>query len=224
MKRVIWLLLFALALPLMPQQHVEALTVSDYSVTLDCTGFYRSDRTFTYDRDNVADDGATEEHFAIIVTDSVGTILWQTEGYGAVGSTITSGARYDAYEVAPAPGPITFVFKSFAGNGYDEQIAYTATGSCGDSPTTTPPPTSTPVPTATLTPTPTSGPGPTATPTPTATANYVLRVTQVFGDQSYDVALKLEVTPADFVQVGFMVVITGLLITLIFVFVHRSQQ
>jgi len=213
MKRVIGLLLFALALPFfLPIRQVEAAGITGLSVTaMDCVGFTLSDYNAVFDRDNT---GTASESIEISVRDSVGTLLWLHTESVALGTYDVPGGSYSYDLASPVNGDLTLTYKSLAGNSLEEQIAFTYTGLC-TIPTATPTPTETP----TETPTPTA----TLVASPSPTANYVLRSTIVFGDQSYDVALKLEVTPADYVMVGLGVVTVGLLMMLIFLFIKRGQ-
>lgn len=223
MKRVIPLLLAVLLSLLLPFRKVEASSITG-TVSLFCENWYWSEHTTTFDR-NVTGGG---DLYELTITDSLGTVVYY-ESYPADLGEYHSDAATRSYTTLPAPGTITFVIKSVAGGGYEEQIMQTQTGECeGDGPTNTPPPTftpsNTPTPTPTATFTATPGPSPTPTATATATANYILRITQVFGEQSYDVALRMEVTPADYVMIGFQVVIVGLLMTFLFVFVRRPPR
>lgn len=209
MKRVS-IFLPALLLLFMPFVHVEAAGVTGLSVTaMDCSGFTLSDYEVAFDRDNT---GLGSESVEISVRDSVGTLLWLHTETVALGSYSVPGST-SSYDLAsPVNGDLTFTYKSLAGNSLEEQVAFTFTGLCSI-PTPTPTPSPTPEPTATL------------APTATTTPNYVLRTTVVFGDQSYDVAIKMEVTPADYVMIGFLVVIAGLLMVLLFLVAQqRSRQ
>lgn len=198
---------------LLPRQPVEALTVTGLTVTLDCSGGHYTDFNYTFDRDNT---GIGKEAFQIVVTDAGSNVVHLVSNSVTLGSYSETGADF-TYNLATAvPGAIVYQWVSQAGNGFDEQVAFSYTGFCGEPPTATP----TPSPTETATP----GPSPTPTPGPTTTPNYVLRSTLVIGGQSYDVAINMEVTPADYVMVGFLVVITGLLMILIFLYVKRGEQ
>ncbi len=212
MKRVTPLVMFLLTTLLVPLAHVEAAGIAGLSITaMDCAGFSMSTYTLTADRDNT---GTGQESIEATVRDSVGTLLLITPLSIPLGTYTVDPATYTYDLASPVNGDLTFTITSLAGNSLEEQVAYTFTGYCSI-PTATPSPT--PIPTETPSPTPTLA----ATASPTA--NYVLRSTLVIGDQSYDVAIRMEVTPADYVQVGFSVVIVGLLMTLIFLFVKRGQ-
>ena len=213
MRRFVLSALPFLAALLLPLAHVEAVGITGLSVTaMDCVGFTLSDYDATFDRDNT---GTGSESIEISVRDSASTLLWLHTETVALGSYSVPGGSYSFDLASPVNGDLTLTYKSLAGNSLEEQIAFTYTGLC-TIPTATP----TPTPTPTETPTPT----PTVVASPSPTANYVLRATIVFGDTSYDVAMKLEVTPADYVMVGFLVVITGLLMMLLFLVVKRGQQ
>jgi len=235
MKRVIRLLPLCLLLLLMPLAHVGALGIAGMSMTvMDCVGFTVSGYTATFDRDNT---GAGNESIEISVRDSANTLLWIFTAAMPLGTYPVSGSSASYNLASPVNGALTFTYRSLPGNGFDEQIGFTYTGNCVI-PTATPTltPTNTLTPTATNTPTPTDTPtitptptatsvgSPTPTPTATTTPNYVLRATQMFGEQSYDVAMRMEVTPAEFVMIGFQAATVGLLIIFIFIFVRRIPR
>lgn len=198
--------MLCLALPfiswlLLAPWHVEAASVSGLTVTLGCTGFDISAFTFTLDRDNT---GTGNEAYQIIVTDSANTVVHLDSNLRALGAFSQNAGSTSYNQGIPVPGAVTYKWVSLAGNGLPEQVAYSFVGTCQ-------PPTPTPTPTAT------------PTPAPTATPIAVVNSTLVIGDRVYDVTLKMEVTPGDYVMVGFGVVISGLLMMLIFLLVKRTR-
>ena len=217
------LLLPLLAVLLMPRQPVEALSVTG-TVSLFCANWVWGEHTTTFDRDT---SGLGSETYEVIITDSTATVVFY-ESYNVTLGDYPSGSAVRDYTTLPAPGLITFVLKSPAGNGFEEQIAYTISDTCtGDGPTSTPPPTFTPSYTPTLTPTATftatPGPSPTPTATATNTPNYVMRSTVVYGEgQTQDVAIVYEISAGD---IGIIVVGAGIfsvLVIMTFLNIRRS--
>lgn len=181
-----------IALSLAAVLPARALSITGLTVTLSCSGFTYSGFDFTFDRDNT---GAGSESYQIIVTDSAANVVHLVSNTAALGSYSESSGSGSYNLGTPVGGAVTYTWKSLAGNGLEEQIAYQVVGYCGATPTPTP--SDTPTPTATLTPTPsetptptptltpTPGPSPTLTPTITNTPNYVVRATVVTGEDTY---------------------------------------
>lgn len=204
MKRCTLFLLPCLLL-LFPLRQVGALGIAGLSITsMDCVGFTYSAYTPTFDRDNT---GTGAESFQLTVRDSAGTLLFISANTVPLGAYPSSGGS-QVYDLAsPINGDLTLEYKSLAGNGFEEQIAYSHTGFCSiptATPTLTATETPTPTPTNTPTPTPTATDTPvfTSTPTPTITptANYVVRSTVVYGDGEYqDVAVVYQISAGEII-------------------------
>jgi len=182
-------LLIVLSLAALPAQ---AMTITGLTITLSCSGFDFTAFNYTFDRDNT---GSGSESYQITVTDSAANVVHLVSNTVALGP-YSEGSGSGSYNLGtPVGGAVTYTWKSLAGNGYEEQIAYQVVGYCGATPTPTP--SETPTPTATFTPTPSETPTPTptltptpgASPTPTATItntpNYVVRATVVTGEDTY---------------------------------------
>lgn len=202
MKRLLFLPLFCLCLfGLTP---VEAMSISGLTISLTCSGFSYTDFTFTFDRNNT---GTGNESYQIVVTDSADNVIHlvsNSASLGPYGESAGSGT----YNISTAvTGAVTYTWKSLAGNGFEEQIAYQVVGYCGDAPTATPTatatPTETPTPTPTPTETPTPGPSPTLTPTVTNTPNYVVRATVAVGEGYQDFAVLYQVDAGQ-IMIGFL--------------------
>lgn len=197
MKRVIPSLLVILTfICLLPRQPVEALTVTGLTVTLTCSGGHYGDFGYTFDRDNT---GIGKEAFQIVVTDSGSNVVHLVSNSVTLGSYTETGADFTYNSGTAIPGAIVYQWVSQAGNGFDEQVAFSYTGFCGDAPTATP------TPTPTLTPT----PGPSPTPTPTITPTASIQDVYTVGGQ--DVLLVRQVTPGEAAIVGLLTLIAGLL-------------
>lgn len=213
MKRFYFLSLTVLLLCFYGLPSVGALSITGLTVTLTCTGFTYSDFNYTFDRNNT---GAGSESYQIVVTDSTSAVIHLISNTAALGS-YSEGAGVGTYNISSAaPGAITYTWKSIAGNGLEEQIAYQVTGYCGATPTPTE--TATPTPTATFTPspTPTATATPGASPTPTATItntpNYVVRATVVTEDGYQDFAVVYQVDAGQIMISFLLALICGVLI------------
>ncbi len=219
------LILLPIVFCLLPISGVEALTITGISVTLTCTSFTYTDFSYTFDRDNT---GTGQEAYQIIVTDSDNNVVHLVSNTAGLGGPSSEGGNTGSFNLGTAvAGALTYKWVSLAGNGLEEQIAYSVTGFCGDAPTATP--TSTPTPTATFTPsptatsTPTPGPSPTLTPSITPTANYVVRSTVVYGDdQTQDVALVYQITAGDVAITLMLAAIFAALLLMMFLQIRRS--
>jgi hypothetical protein len=113
-----------------------ALTVSNPSITIDCTQVcINTGTTLTTDRDNT---GAGQESNGFSVEDGIGTHLAGDGGNTPVGNVYTYPApQCYSYYTNPQYNPIIFRFISAAGNGYPQQIAYTTSGTCNGLPLAT---------------------------------------------------------------------------------------
>jgi hypothetical protein len=120
-------LLFAAPIP-----QSQAATLSGFSVTLSCSGFSTTTGTLTYDRDNT---GTYDEAYYYRVTDGAGTMIARYPSDGTWDATLGETEEYGGTDLtynlgAPTANPITFEWISAAGNGLDEQVAYSASGTC----------------------------------------------------------------------------------------------
>lgn len=210
MKRAAVLLLLVLSLyGLAP---VEALSITGLTVSLTCSGFTYSDFTYTFDRNNTGAGGEGSEAFQIIVKDSADNVIHLAGGTVTLG-TYTEGGASASYNLGTAvPGAVTYQWISQAGNGFEEQVAFSYTGYCGDAPTATPSPT--PAPTAT------PGPSPTPTPTITPTPN----VSDVYDVGGTPVLIVREVTPGDVATIGLLALIAGLLMVNLLIKALESNE
>ena len=217
MRRILVCALLCL-LSLYSLSTVEALTVSGLTVTLTCSGGHYSDFNYTFDRDNT---GTGKEAFQIIVTDAGSNVVHLVNNSVDLGPYSETGADF-AFNIGTAvPGALVYQWVSQAGNGFDEQVAFSYTGFCGDAPTATP--TLTPTPTETPTPTVTPGASPTPTPTVTPTANYIQRATVVYGDsQSQDVAIVYQITAGDIALSIIGAAIFGVMVIRVFLEYRRQ--
>ena len=78
------------------------------------------------DRDNT---GLGQERVRVDITDGAGTLLFTLTYQNALG-TYGGGIGTFTYATPPAVNPITFRVTSLGGNGFAEQMDYTATGEC----------------------------------------------------------------------------------------------
>jgi hypothetical protein len=94
-----------------------------------CTGV-TINITYHVNRNNTGDPAV--EHYALIVTDGSGKVLFEDEYIDFFDGTDN---YVEAYTVAPGYNPITAKLVSFAGNGLPEQVAYSNTYNCPGLPT-----------------------------------------------------------------------------------------
>ncbi len=166
MKRLL-LIVFILTVMTAAVTSVQALTVTSLEVELGCTSWSYNTYTYTLNRDNT---GSGREAFYIEAVDGNRTLVHRHPRTGVVSLPLGSGSesgRTVSYNITnPSADPITYRWVSIAGNGYEEQIAYSTTQSpgCGVTPTDPPPTPTDPPPT--LIPTATPTPSPFSTPVP----------------------------------------------------------
>lgn len=217
MRRILICALLAL-MCLYSLSTVEALNVTGLTVTLTCTGGHFSDFNYTFNRDNT---GTGKEAFQIIVTDAGSNVVHLVSNSLDLGTYSETGADLTYNLGTAVPGAVVYQWVSQAGNGFDEQVAFSYTGFCGDTPTATP--TVTPTPTETPTPTVTPGASPTPTPTITPTANYIQRATVVYGDnQSQDVAIVYQITVGEIALAIIGASIFGVMVVRVFLEYRRQ--
>ncbi len=104
-------------------------------VTLGCTSFtVLVGGSYTLDRNNT---GSGTEQYTIRVVDGAGTVVWSESGLGLVGFTAPLAfAGFTApYTSTPSYNPITLVYDSPAGNGYESQQLVFGSGTCAGLPT-----------------------------------------------------------------------------------------
>jgi len=139
LRRLITLLvIFVLSITIVtltPQQ-TSALTAINPSVSITCTGFNFMTGVIL-NRNNM---GGNQERFVFEVRDGAGTILWSGTNFGGLNPNVQASPVVANYTVAPSFNPITFRLISPAGNGFPEQVAFSAQGNCPGLPTITPPP------------------------------------------------------------------------------------
>ena len=169
-SRLILIMLLTLVIVTQNAQPISAASVTGTLVfTPDCTFLGVSGGgAVNWDRDTT---GEGKETIVLLVTDGLGTILFQASDTRAPGISTTFFDTY-TYVAAPVLNPITAVLYSPAGEDLPAQTLVTGTGICDTLPTPTPLPSAVPLPTAT-----TEIPLPTATveapvPAPTSPSGY----------------------------------------------------
>ena len=121
----------------------HAMVFTDFNATFDCTQMVASPHTFEADRNNTGSPGAGREAYRVEIRDGAGVLLYEfinSIGW-PVGGPLSLPPTTFVYVTPPTSNPITFSIVSNAGNGFDEQLAVSATGSC---PTVQPPAVSVP--------------------------------------------------------------------------------
>lgn len=122
------LLTLALALP------TAAAERNGLAFGVTCTGFNSLGGSLILDRDNT---GAGRERFQIVARDGSGATIYSgpVESF-FVGSTIHFPVSLATeFTTAPASNPIVVSVVSAAGNGFGEQVVYSASGRCSSLPT-----------------------------------------------------------------------------------------
>ncbi|MFW5748157.1 MAG: SH3 domain-containing protein [Chloroflexota bacterium] len=118
----------------MIQVGVSSAAVRDGAIwTVGCNGFISNGGGFILDRDNT---GTGREQFVIVGMDGAGNTIFGpvTEDFFVGGSVyINEGITFEWAEV-PAANPLVVMVVSPAGNGFVEQLVYTAEGRCGGLP------------------------------------------------------------------------------------------
>jgi hypothetical protein len=105
-----------------------------FSVTFSCTEFTTTQTQLTFDRNNT---GHFDEAYFYQIVDGAGTVIARYPDSGAyefqLGETVGFGGVTLAYNItAPRYNPLKYQWISPEGNGLDQQIAFTATGTCED--------------------------------------------------------------------------------------------
>ncbi len=110
-----------------------AVTVNDGGIFVDCNGA-TFNGSITYTRNNA---GINQETVQFISFDGAGNIMSFGQLSDTVGGTQPISGTY--LDTAPQFNPLTVQIVSIAGNGLDEQIAFSASGTCPGLPTFIPP-------------------------------------------------------------------------------------
>jgi hypothetical protein len=127
---VLFSLILVVTATLIIAQPVFGAQLNGITVTIGCTSWSNNTYQLTLDRNNT---GAGNENFSVVVTDGDGTVLYSQAYTGyPVGGPYNVPAASANYTTAPDSNPITLSVISAAGNGFDEQISYTTSGSCDD--------------------------------------------------------------------------------------------
>ena len=122
----------------------QALTITGFSATFDCTHMAHGPFTFQADRNNTGSPPPGAEMYRVEVRDGAGQALYSfTNPDWPIDNAPPQAAGSLPYSIPPTANPITFTVVSLAGNGFPEQLAVSASGSCS----TLPPPVVRPVPT-----------------------------------------------------------------------------
>jgi hypothetical protein len=141
MKRIQTFLIVVVlfVLMLLSAQSTFAMTITNLTITLGCTGFSwagtdsSGNYTIIADRDNT---GSGMEAFTIEITDGAGTVIHQFTNQLASPGIYFNPDGSSAYNTGtPAFNPISYTWTSLAGNSLPAQVVYSTTGTCPGLPT-----------------------------------------------------------------------------------------
>lgn len=132
-SRIFAVSLLLVVMSLVGSQMASAVTVNDGGIFVDCNGATYNG-SMTYTRDNT---GSNVEIVQLISFDGAGNIMSFGQLQDPPGGTQPIYGTY--LDNPPQFNPLTVQIISIAGNGLDEQIAFSATGTCPGLPTIAPP-------------------------------------------------------------------------------------
>lgn len=131
-KLLKWILVGSLLFLGLRPHTLQAATQDSLSFTLSCSGFTSRGGSLTTNRDNT---GRNRESIVLTATDGSGNTLYENTSIYPLNQTISfNSGTHLRWTTRPRSNPIRFRVVSVAGNGLEEQLLYSASGSCAGLP------------------------------------------------------------------------------------------